>query len=202
MKNLALLAFMGALCTISGCSKGSRHSPTSASPTSLSPGTVMAQSTAVEPKVATVETQPTMFEWRGVYDGLSLAEFQAKHGKNCGESSSGSYGCVTSMGGDNSVVALYFRGQVYSFSASCQIEAIQEQFRTEPHCRPLLAALMGHFGTPTYDSVKFGESAIGWESSLELAQYVPPSENNASGAGTLTVCGPDFSPSGQCHPDF
>ena len=76
MKKVGLLISIGILCTLSGCSKGSGS-------------TAEAKSTAVNPTVATVETQPTMFEWSGVHNGMSVAEFKAMRGAKCGESPSG-----------------------------------------------------------------------------------------------------------------
>jgi len=101
---VALLSF--ALALSAGCNSGKK---------------VEAQSIAVEPKVATVETQPTMFEWRGAHDGMSLAEFHAKFGKNCGESpNTGIYGCTnTDVDQYQSLVALFRHGQVYSFRLGC-----------------------------------------------------------------------------------
>jgi hypothetical protein len=64
MKNLALLAFMGALCTISACSKGAGYSPASGNDAVASKAE--AQPPAAVPKVATVVTQPTnvRMAWR------------------------------------------------------------------------------------------------------------------------------------------
>ena len=201
MKNLALLVLMGAFCTFSGCSKGA-GSPMSASTTS-SPGTVMAQSTAVEPKVTTVETPPTMFEWRGVHDGMSIAEFQAKNGKNCGTSpNTGIYGCVnTDVDEHQSLTALFHHGPVYTFRLGCDGPENNGTYREyQDRCKTVVTAITAHFGKPISDNVKYGTRAITWRSGLELALYIPPVPG-VSGAGSLEVCSPILAPRGQCNPD-
>jgi len=65
---------------------------------------VAAQPSAAEPVVPAVEKQPTaatltpvvedqptMFEWRGIHDGMTVAEFQAKDGRNCSGLAGGRY---------------------------------------------------------------------------------------------------------------
>lgn len=188
-KKVAVLISMGILCTLSGCSKGSGSTAIASK--------VEAQSTAVEPKVATVETQPTMFEWRGVHDGMLVAEFKAMRGARCGESPSGNYGCISDDLG--SISAMFFHGHAYTVRVFCDTDPSVRGYKD--FCRPILTALKGHFGKPKYDNVKFGERAIGWTSSLELAQYVPPSENNASRSGMVELCSPELAPRGKCRSD-
>jgi hypothetical protein len=164
---------------------------------------VEAQSTAVEPKVATVETQPTMFEWRGAHDGMSLAEFQAKFGKNCGESpNTGTYGCVnTEVDKYQSLTALFHHGQVYSFRLGCDgPENNGDNREYQDRCKSVVAAITAHFGKPISDNVKYGTRAITWRSRVELALYIPPVPGGEP-VGSLEVCSPVFSPRGQCHPE-
>jgi len=183
MKKVGLLISIGILCTSSGCSKGSGS-------------TVQAKSIAVNPTAATVEAQPTMFEWNGVHNGMSVAEFKAIRGARCGESRSGNYACI--LGDMGSISAGFFHGQAYTFRVFCDTDPSDRTYKDL--CKPLLAAVKGHFGELKYDDEKYGQRAIGWTSSLELAQYVPPTENNATRNGVLEVCSPQLAPRRGCRP--
>ena len=141
--------------------------------------------------------EPTMFEWSGVRDGMSLAEFQAKHGTNCQESPSSNHvGCAA----NGNLEALFFHGHLYSFRVDCN-----EDYKDR--CGTLLAATKAYFGKPTYNGQKFIDASAGamrldvidFRSSHELAEYVVPRETGAY--GNLTVCSHDFSPSSECHDD-
>lgn len=153
-----------------------------------------AESVITQSSIPTQPSTPSMFEWRGVYDGMPLAEFQAKHGKNCGQSPRSNYGCVA--GGPGDITALFFQGHLYSFEVFCDDD---ETSAYKYRCRKLFADVKAHFGKPRYDNVKFGARAIGWQSSHELALYQPPDESRSS--GMLEVCSHDFSPRSQCHPE-
>jgi hypothetical protein len=167
---------------------------------------VEAQSRAAEPaapvptpaKPEAVETQPTMFEWRGVHNGMPIAEFQEKIGRNCGEDK----GIDNCSATDTAVIsdhhlelnARYYRetapdyrhGQIYRFFVLCD---------DDESCRTILEAVEAHFGRPT--ELRHKWAAVRWESSLELAQYKPPQGINPF--GMVIVCSPELSPAGQCN---
>jgi hypothetical protein len=148
--------------------------------------------------VAMVQEQPTMFEWRGIHDGMTVAEFQAKDGKNCAESPSGSYACVnTDVDADQSLTALFHHGRIYSFRVSC--DGSKDYREYQDLCRSVATKVKAHFGKAISDDVKYGTRAITWRSELELALYVPPGDEG--GPGSLEVCSPALAPPGQCHPD-
>jgi len=165
---------------------------------------VEAQPATVQPAAAQLvsavaEKQPTMFEWRGIHDGMTVAEFQAKDGKNCGVGSSGVYGCVnTEVDEDQSVTALFHHGQMYSFRVAC--DGSKDSREYQDLCKSVVAKVKAHFGESISDNVKYGTRAITWKSELELALYIPPAYGG-EGPGSLEVCSPALAPPGQCHPD-
>jgi hypothetical protein len=148
--------------------------------------------------VAMVQEQPTMFEWRGIHDGMTLAEFQAKDGRNCAETRQG-IACVnTEVDQYQSLSALFRHGQVYSFRVECDGPGDYREY--QDRCKSVVAAVTAHFGKPISDNVKHGARAIMWRSELELALYMPPVSGGES-VGSLEVCSPVLSASGECHPD-
>lgn len=168
---------------------------------------VETHSTAAQPVVPVVEKQPTMFEWHGVHNGMTLADFQAKYpGMFCGNPALDKYGpkCAThnwpagQADGDVDIIASFFQGQVYHFTVDCHFGSA---------CEPLFASLKAHFGEPIYDKHDNGEGlgwrVIRWESSLEFGEYEPPYDvsSQSKDAGELYVCSFALSPTGECSPD-
>ena len=154
---------------------------------------VEAQSRAAEPaarvptpaKPEAVKTQPTLFEWRGIHDGMTLAEFQAKNGNTCVDSAIG-YACAS-----KDVTVVFRRGQVYSFQVTCDSHY--------SGCNLVLGSVKAHFGKPKYNNVKYGQHAIlwqSWQSSLEIVGYQPPDETEDT--GQFTFCSPELAGPGQC----
>lgn len=160
---------------------------------------VEAQSRAAKPEA--VKTQPTMFEWRGIHDGMTVAEFQAKDGKNCAEGRS-NYACVnTEVDKDQSLVALFHHGLLYSFRIFCDGNPAANR-EYQDGCKPILAAIKAHFGKPVSDNVKYGRRAIIWKSDLELLMYSADAPYpEGEGVGTVEVCTPLLSGPRECHPD-
>ena len=173
---------------------------------------VAAQPSAVEPVVPAVEKQPTaatlarvvedqptMFEWRGIHDGMTVAEFQAKDGKNCSELAGGRYACTnTDVDEYQSLTAQFHQGRMYSLRLACDGSKDYKEY--QDLCKSVVTTVKAHFGKPLSDNVKYGTRAITWRSELELALYTPPGDDG-NGPGSLEVCSPALAPPGQCHPD-
>jgi hypothetical protein len=146
-----------------------------------------------------VEDQPTMFEWRGIHEGMTVAEFQAKDGKNCSELAGGRYACTnTDVDEYQSLTALFHHGRIYSFRLEC--DGSKDYREYQDLCKSVVTTVKAHFGKPVSDNVKYGTRAITWRSELELALYIPPGDDG-NGPGSLEVCSPALAPPGQCHPD-
>lgn len=173
---------------------------------------VAAQPSAAEPVVPAVEKQPTaptlahvvedrptIFEWRGIHDGMTVAEFQAKDGKNCAELAGGRYACTnTDVDEYQSLTAQFHQGRIYSFRLAC--DGSKDYREYQDLCKSVVTTVKAHFGKPLSDKVKYGTRAITWRSELELALYIPPGDDG-NGAGSLEVCSSALAPPGQCHPD-
>jgi len=189
-----------------GCSGGQAGEPAkangqqSSSPPESAPAPQAAAQTTAP---VTAPTQPTGFEWHGIYNGMSVPEFKAKFGPySCDSETDCTAIHIETNASFNHVDPTITEqtGQIYRFQILCD---------GMKGCEEIIDAVKAHFGNGKIRDVKRlardrsqlphgPERVVEWSSQNEVAQYHPSLFPTAGIPDVVVVCNPVLA-EGKCN---